>query len=181
MSHASKKHPQTVAAVEPAAPGVLTSGAFGGRREFQQLVRDAFVAAEREGWKEIILCDANFVDWPLGERVVVDALNAWAAPGRRRITLLARRFDEVISHHPRFVRWRTTWSHIVEARACRTADPLELPSAIWTPEWVLNRLDPIRCRGITGREADRRVALNDELHEWLKQSTPSFPATTLGL
>ena len=49
----------------------LSQGRFSGRTEFQQLVRDALAAAAREGWPELILSDANFADWPLGERAMV--------------------------------------------------------------------------------------------------------------
>ena len=51
------------------------------------------------------LSDANFHDWPLGERAVVESLQAWARSGRR-MTLRARTYDEVICRHARFVRWR---------------------------------------------------------------------------
>ena len=163
----------------PSEPG-LSSGPFSGRKAFQQLVRDALACAAREGWREIILCDPDFGDWPLGERAVAQSLQAWSATGRR-CTLLARRYDEVVRRHARFVSWRTTWSHIVEARACPSADPLELPSAIWSPGWVLHRLDPERSNGITGREPERRLRLGENLHEWLRKSSPSFPASTLGL
>jgi hypothetical protein len=95
--------------------------------------------------------------------------------------LLARRYDEVVRRHARFVTWRKTWSHIIEARACASADPLELPSAIWSPGWVLHRLDPEGCSGISGSEPERRLLLRDSLREWLKKSSVSFPATTLGL
>lgn len=165
---------------EPQDAAPLPSGRFSGRREFQQRVRHAFETAAREGWKEIVLCDANFHDWPLGERAVIDALDGWAAGGGH-LTLLARRYDELRTMHPRFVRWRTIWSHLIEARACRHADPLDLPSAIWSPGWVLHRIDPVRCHGITGTEPDRRVALQEALQEWLRHSSPAFPATTLGL
>ena len=158
----------------------LPSGAFSGRIAFQQLVRDALASAAREGWREIILCDPDFADWPLGERAVAESLQQWSATGRR-CTLLARRYDEVVRRHARFVNWRTTWSHIIEARACPSADPLEFPSAIWSPGWVLHRLDSERCNGITGREPERRVMLGENLHEWLQKSSPSFPASTLGL
>lgn len=158
----------------------LSSGPFSGRHAFQQLVRDALACAAREGWREIILCDPDFGDWPLGERAVAQSLQAWSATGRR-CTLLARRYDEVVRRHARFVSWRTTWSHIVEARACPSADPLELPSAIWSPGWVLHRLDPERSNGITGREPERRLMLGEDLHEWLRKGSPSFPASTLGL
>ena len=163
-----------------AAGTALPTGRFAGRKEFQQIVRDALACAAREGWREIILCDANFEDWPLAERAVVQSLEAWSATGRH-CTLLARRYDEVVRRHARFVSWRKTWSHIIDARACASADPLELPSAIWSPGWVLQRLDPERCNGVTGAEPERRVMLHENLQEWLRKSSPSFPATTLGL
>jgi hypothetical protein len=158
----------------------LPGGRFTGRQAFQQLVRDALAAAAREGWREIILSDANFEDWPLGERAVAESLNAWAASGRH-CTLLARRYDEVVRRHARFVTWRGTWSHIIDARGCASADPLGLPSAIWSPGWVMQRLDPERCNGWSGSEPERRLLLRENLQEWLLQSSPAFPATSLGL
>ncbi len=164
------------AAVRPPLP----SARFSGRKEFQQLVRDALARAAQEGWREIILCDANFEDWPLGEREVAQSLHDWSASGRQ-CTLLARRWDEVVRRHARFVTWRKTWAHIVQARACASADPLELPSAIWSPGWVMQRLDPERCNGVSGSEPERRLHLRESLNAWLLKSSPSFPAVTLGL
>jgi hypothetical protein len=158
----------------------LPDGRFEGREDFRQLVRDALAAAAREGWRELILSDASFEDWPLGERSVIDALQAWSQTGRRMV-LLARRYDTVLRQHARFVQWRGRWSHIIEARACPAADPLDLPSAIWTPHWVLERREPERSIGYCGGEPERRVALREVLQEWLQKSTPSFPATMLGL
>lgn len=165
---------------DDSTPGPLPSGRFEGRIAFQQLVRDALAAAAREGWREIILSDPDFADWPLGEGAVADSLNAWSASGRRCI-LLARRWDEVVRRHARFVGWRGRWTHIIDARACRAADSLELPSAIWSPGWVMQRLDPERCNGFSGTEPERRLMLREELQEWLRQSSPSFPSNTLGL
>jgi len=166
--------------VESGAAPALPTGRFAGREAFRQLVRDALACAAREGWREIILSDPNFEDWPLGERAVTESLAAWSATGRQ-CTLLARRYDDVVRRHARFVTWRKTWSHIIEARACVSADPLELPSAIWSPGWVLRRLDTERSSGVTGSEPERRLLLRDNLQEWLKKSSPSFPASTLGL
>jgi hypothetical protein len=158
----------------------LPQGRFEGREAFRQLVRDALACAAREGWREIVLADASFEDWPLGERAVAESLQAWSAGGRR-CTLLARRYDEVTRRHARFVSWRRTWGHIIEARGCASADELELPSAIWSPGWVLQRLDVERCNGYTGAEPERRLALREQLDEWLRKSSPAFPSTTLGL
>jgi hypothetical protein len=162
----------------PAQP--LPTGRFESREAFQQLIRDALACAAREGWKQIILCDADFADWPLGERAVAQSLQDWSASGRQCI-LVSRKWDEVIRRHARFVNWRRTWAHIIDARACPSADPLELPSALWSPRWVLHRLDIDRSNGHTGAEPERRVALREMLNEWLARSTPSFPAHTLGL
>jgi hypothetical protein len=158
----------------------LAEGRFEGRAAFQQLVRVALACAAREGWREIILSDADFEDWPLGERSVADALQAWSASGRRMV-LLARRYDAVVRRHARFVAWRRTWAHIIEARGCASADPLELPSAIWSPGWALQRLDMERSGGYCGAEPQRRLLLREALGEWLQKSAPAFPATTLGL
>lgn len=158
----------------------LLQGRFEGRVAFAEQVRQALACAAREGWHEIVLADASFADWPLGERAVAESLQAWSKTGRRCI-LLARRYDDVLRLHARFVTWRRTWAHIVEARGCPSADPLELPSAIWSPHWALRRLDPERSTGFCGSEPDRRLALREALDGWLQKSSPAFPATTLGL
>ena len=159
----------------------LPAGRFSSRDAFQQMVRDALATAARDGWQEIVVSDANFHDWPLGERSVVEALQDWAH-GSRRFTMLAGRYDEVVRRHARFVRWRGTWDHIITCRRSPAADPLDIPSALWSPRWVMQRLDPERYAGVTGFEPDRRVLLRETLDEWLRgKSTPGFPASTLGL
>ena len=162
------------------AGDALPSRRFEGREDFRQLLRDAFATAAREGWRELILCDASFAEWPLGERAVIDSLQSWSRSGRH-VTLLAKRYDDVVRMHPRFVQWRGTWSHIVTAGACTSADALDLPSALWSPAWVLERRDIERSSGYCGSEPERRIALRESLNEWLRQATPAFPATTLGL
>jgi hypothetical protein len=162
------------------APAMLLEGAFDGRATFQQLIRDALATAAREGWREIILCDASFDDWPLGERAVVDSLNTWSKSGRH-LTILAKRFDTLIARHHRFVTWRGRWSHIIDARAVPSADEQEFPSAIYSPTWVMRRLDLTHSKGVASHQAQRRVALREEVNEWLGKSSPAFAATTLGL
>jgi hypothetical protein len=164
----------------PPSPLVLLDGAFDGRKAFQQLVRDALAAAAHEGWREIILCDASFEDWPLGERAVVESLTAWSKTGRH-LTLFAKSFDALQSTQHRFVTWRGRWSHIIDARAVPSADAQVFLSAIYTPTWVMRRLDPVRCKGVAGVDAHRRVLLREEINDWLTKSSVAFAATTLGL
>ena len=159
---------------------MLPHGRFEGREAFVRMVRDALACAAAEGWRELILSDATFADWPLGERRVAESLQAWSATGRRCI-LLARGYDDVRRLHARFVGWRQRWSHIIEARGCASADALEIPSAIWSPTWVMRRLDVEGCNGIAGAEPERQVAVRELLDGWLQKSSAAFPATTLGL
>jgi len=165
---------------DTAALPPLPSRRFEGRTEFRQLVRDALAHAAREGWREIILSDPSFDDWPLGERAVAESLQAWSNSGRH-ITLLARRYDDVVRMHARFVQWRGRWSHIITAMGCPSAGPLEVPSAVWSPGWAMERLDIDRCNGYCGSEPERRLLLRERLAEWLAKSSPSFPSSTLGL
>lgn len=161
-------------------PPALLEGRFSGRTEFAEMIRQAFAAAAAQGWREMVLCDPDFEAWPLGERVVVQALNDWSSTGRK-LTMMAKNYDEVLRKHARFVVWRRTWGHIVECRGSAAAPADSLPSALWSPGWVFERLDLQRCAGLAGSDVARRVALKERLNERLLNSSPAFPATTLGL
>jgi hypothetical protein len=160
--------------------GAPQAGRFSGRNEFQQLVRGALARAAGEAWREIILCDASFEDWPLGERAVVESLQAWSRSGRR-CTILACRFDEVSRRHARFVAWRRQWSHIVDCWACASANPQDFPSALWSPAWALVRVDAEHSTGLCSDDPARRLQLRELLGQWQRKSVPGFAVTTLGL
>lgn len=165
---------------EPNDKPALLEGAFAGRADFQNLIRDAIGTAARDGWREMVWFDLNYEDWPLGERSVEDSLQAWSQTGRK-LTIVAKRFDGLIAKHHRFVNWRKQWSHIIEARAVTSASDEEFPSLILAPHWAMHRLQPALCKGVAGFEAKRRVDLRELSNEWLALSAPSFPSTTLGL
>ncbi|WP_345535666.1 hypothetical protein [Variovorax defluvii] len=158
----------------------LPEGAFDGPRAFEAHVRDVLAAAARENWREIVLSDADFADWPLGERAMAEALQAWSGAGRS-FTMLAHNFGVFERTHARFVHWRRMWSHIVDCRACDGSGLPQVPSGIWTPNWFLSRIDMQRVRGVCSREPEGRRALRERIEECLRHARPAFPATTLGL
>lgn len=158
----------------------LPEGRIQGRQAFADLVRQALRTAALEGWPHLVLSDPDFDDWPLGERAVVESLNAWSAHGRT-IRFLALDFNRLRELHPRLVQWRVTWAHIVEAHACRSLSGGELPSAIWSPDWTMERLDIGRCLMVASRRPERRTQLHERLQACWQQGSPSFPATVLGL
>jgi hypothetical protein len=164
----------------PQQPRALLQGAFSGPVQFAQGIRDALAFAAQEGWSEMVWSDPDFEDWPLREKAVVESLNVWARKGRK-LVLLARRYDSVQRFQPRFVAWRGTWDHIVECRACKGADGSEFPSALWSPQWGMQRVDLVRSTGFAGFEPQRRLLLREALDEVRRQSGPGFPASVLGL
>ena len=163
-----------------ASPAALLEGRFSGRLEFGTLVRQALAMAAAQGWREIIWCDPDFADWPLGERVVAQALHDWSSSGRK-LTLLAANYDAVLGRHARFVTWRRAWSHLVECRKSAAASANSLPSALWSPVWMFERLEIDRCTGLASSDAVRRVALKQRLSERLLNSSAGFGASVLGL
>ena len=90
-------------------------GRLDGRAAFQETLRAALAAAGPQPGAELLLADDDFLDWPLGEALVVASLQRWCQGGGT-VLLLARRFDEAMRQHPRLVRWRALWSHRVQAR-----------------------------------------------------------------
>lgn len=163
-----------------AAKDTLPEGAFDGRGAFHAHLHAALAAATKERWRQIVFSDADFGDWPLGERAVVDALQAWAASGRS-LLLLAQRFDVFDREHARFVHWRRMWGHIIECRVCDGPGLPAVPSGIWTPSWFLERVDVEHARGFCGSEPVSRRRFRERIDECLRHAKPGFPVSTLGL
>jgi hypothetical protein len=173
----------TDASHTPDAPGAwqpLPEGRLQGRLLFADLVRQALATAAVEGWPRLVLCDPDFLDWPLGERAVVASLQAWARRGRV-LQVLGQDLGPLRLQHPRFVQWRVTWAHLIEVRACSSALAGDLPSAIWSPGWTLERIDASHGVMVASRDARRHVALAERLDHWWQKGSPSLPPTTLGL
>lgn len=164
-----------------APPGAaLAEGRFAGRGEFTDMIRQAFAAAAVQGWREIVLSDPDYADWPLDERGVTEALHAWSRTGRR-LTMMARSYDAIVRRHARFVVWRRNWAHLVECRSVVAASANTVPSALCSPGWAFERLDVGRCSGVAGFDAARLVGLKERLNEALRYTVPAFPASVLGL
>lgn len=150
------------------------------RAAFAHVIRTAFERAAQEQWKSMVWCDATFHEWPLGERATIESLNAWAGAGRSLI-MIAEDYQYLVRHHPRFVQWRKTWSHIIDCRARKGVDEEDFPCALWSPQWAMQRMEHNRSRWAVDLEPSQRMRLKENLDEHYRQSSPAFPATTLGL
>jgi hypothetical protein len=70
----------TMTAPSPSDPlEPLPMGRFTGREAFEACIRLSLAHATREGWRTLYWMDADFADWPLGERGVETALQEWCS------------------------------------------------------------------------------------------------------
>lgn len=89
---------------------------FQGRSDFAAALKQVLLQACAEDWPDLYCLDASFVEWPWSETEVLSALKQWAKP-TRKLHLLAEQYEDLRRCHPRFVQWRATWGHCVQAQA----------------------------------------------------------------
>lgn len=156
-------------------------GLINSRRGFHAVVREAFASLSASASAEVVICDIDFADWPLGEMSVIDSLMQWVRPNRR-LTVYAQNFDEVLRRHPRWVTWRRQFAHRVE---CQMVEPFEqgrMPNLFTARGGTTIRMfDSIRYRGTVSTSVADAVLAREQIDVISQRSTPSFAATTLGL
>lgn len=157
------------------------TGTIDSRNAFHDALRAAFAEAADVGCREILLCDDDFADWPLGERRVVEDLTRWAA-SHRSLLVVARHFDEVARRHARWVEWRRSWSHVVQCRANNELEAGQMPILLLAPGATSVRLvDRVHYRGTLSRDKADTIVWREALDAVLQRSEESFPPTLLGL
>lgn len=161
----------------------LSEGIINGREAFVQALRDGLALAAAQGCRELCWLDADFSVWPLSEAAVLESLTRWAYP-HRKLMMAAGEFESLRRRHPRFVQWRQTWDHVLQAAQYQSEDVgngrpagLLLAPGLFS----LRLLDRDHWRAaISVRIADEIAA-----REWFdavwQRSSESFPASTLGL
>jgi hypothetical protein len=151
------------------------------RAEFLDAIRDSFELAARDGAREIVLVDADFADWPLNERAVIESLAAWI-DARRSLMLFGHSFDEFARRQPRFVEWRRQWSHAVHCRHDPELEAAQLPTILLAPGVTCVRLvDRVHHRGTASNRAVDMADCREAIDALLQRSVEAFPVTTLGL
>lgn len=151
------------------------------RGSFHAAVRAGFAAAARLGCRELWLCDADFADWPLGERAVIEQLTQWAT-SQRRLTLLASQFDEVARRHARWVSWRRDWAHVVFCRTNTELERSQFPCVMLAPgAFSVALSSPVQHRGRVSHGSADLLHWKESIDAVLQRSEESFPASATGL
>lgn len=162
---------------------IMREGITSGREAFVQALRDGLQLAAAQGCRELCWMDANYLDWPLSEAAVLEALTQWAYP-HRRLMLLATQYEDLRRRHPRFVQWRQTWDHVLSARQYQSED-LERrgPVGILLAPGLfsLRLLDAEQWRASLSVRAADEIGAREWFDAVWQRSSESFPASTLGL
>lgn len=151
--------------------------AEGFRRAVVAAVAEAVVRRARR----LVLADPDFDAWPLEEGDFLAALTDFVRLPGRQVLLLARRFEGVARHRPRFVRWRQTWGHAVDAR--RPVDEeVAVPSLLLADRALMvELLDKEHWRGRVLQADGRVVVAAQEIDVLAQRTEPGWAGTTLGL
>jgi hypothetical protein len=158
-----------------------SDGLIDSRGSFHAALREAFASLAGAACNDVVICDTDFADWPLGEISVIDSLTQWVRP-HRKLTVYAQNFDELVRRHPRWVTWRRQFAHAVE---CRQVEPLEqgrMPVLFTARAGVTVRVfDATRYRGTLSVDARDAVLAREQIDAISQRSAEGLPATTLGL
>ncbi len=157
--------------------------AIDGRGAWLQSVRELLIGAPDMGLRELVIVDAAFDAWPLGDPEVIDAMTRWLRMPGRRLRMAGLSFDGMQVSQPRFAGWRRHWTHAIDVVA-----PLEVPAADMPcllvsaqPPLVLELFDRERFRGRVSRDPREARLATDRVAALLQRSEPSWPANALGL
>lgn len=164
----------------------LIEGRHEGVPELRALRRRLLLAACQGQARRIMALDPDFVDWPLSDVEVLDALALWGRRGGR-LELLSPSYEQAHRQHARFMQWRLKWDHLLRIA---DFDPGEAG-----PDWptsllvvvggeasgALRVLDFDHGRALFSRAATERQAAVELFDAIAQRSSPAWPSSTLGL
>lgn len=163
------------------AQSAAANGRIRSRGAFREAARAILLALPVAQPRELLIVDADFEPWPLGDADVVDALTQWVRLPGRRLRLLGARFDVVEREQPRFAAWRKSFAHAVECQSPSDVEPGDVPSLLLLDAVALELLD--REHGLGRQSGERRwlVELRERTDALAQRAESAWPVTVLGL
>lgn len=148
---------------------------------FRAAVIWAAAQAVQRRCRRLICCAPQIEPWPLSEPAFLGSLSELARLPGREVVIVAGGFGDVRRVHPRFVRWRQTWSHAFSALQPMD-ESVQLPVALLADrELALEITDQENWVGVWRERPVQRQALIEEVEELMRRSEPAFPLSVLGL
>lgn len=134
------------------------------------------------GARRITFADPDFETWPLDDPALLQGLGGWLRLPQRRLTLLARDYDEVPRRFPRFTAWRRNFGHALECRQAPQELAADLPGVLVDDGAVsVHLVDAVRWRGRAAVDPRTATLLRERIDVVLQRSEPGFAVDTLGL
>lgn len=161
---------------EPAPRALLRS-----RSEFLDGARQVLIGLPEIKPRDLLIADADFSPWPLGDADVVEALTRWARLPGRRLRLLGSRFDVIERDQPRFAAWRRSFAHALECQLPGEVEPTDMPSLLLADAVCIELLDRERWQARCSDERRWLVEQRERIDAILQRSEPAWPMTALGL
>ncbi|MCK6432674.1 MAG: hypothetical protein HUU30_01305 [Burkholderiaceae bacterium] len=153
-----------------------------GRTDCLQALRQALLHALDDGSADVWWVDPDFVDWPLDDSEVLDALTHWARLSGRTLHLIGGQFDAMVRRHPRFTRWRRDWAHRLEVSApVDIAQAADLPTLVVSVHAGIEVLDRVQWRARPLSQPQQVKQSREVCETWRQHCEAAWPATTLGL
>ena len=132
--------------------------------------------------RQMTWLDPDFVAWPLDDEALLEALTAWLRLPQRRLVLLARQYAGLERQHPRFVAWRRTWAHAVEAWAPSEGVEVQMPTLLLDDARLcLQIFDSVHWRGRLSLDERAVRQWRDEIDALLQRCEAAFPVHHLVL
>ena len=151
-----------------------------GRSAFTAALHQALAQAAHGRARELCFVDPDFEAWPLEDPMVLGALTAWARLPKRRLLMIACRFDDLPRRCPRFTAWRRRWAHAVECRAT-DIESSQVPTLLLAGGHSLQLADRLQWRGHWLADDSEISAWREVVDVLMQRSEADFPANTLGL
>ena len=150
--------------------------------DFEQACLWAVAHAVQARSRRMIWIDPDFSAWPLDREELLQGLTDWVRLPQRRLVLIARDFSQLAHRCPRFVAWRRTWSHAVEAWSPSPGEDAPLPTLLIDDRSLhVQRFDPATGRGRAGLDEPAVRQWMSEIDALLQRCEASFAAHQLGL
>jgi hypothetical protein len=151
------------------------------RSEFLESVRTLLRGLPQVKPRDLLIVDADFAPWPLGDADVVDALTRWVRLPARRLRLLGGRFDVIERGQPRFAAWRKAFAHAIECSTPSELEPGDMPSLLLLDAVGVQLIDREHWQGRVSDDRRWLVEQRESTDALLQRSESAWPVTVLGL
>lgn len=150
-----------------------------------EALEQQFLAALQTQTRRIVALDPSFELWPLSSPALLQALQDWGRLGHRRLELAAPDWQAAARRHPRFLRWRQHFDHLLDLREFVAEDfgGAGWPCALFAAQdgMSLRVIEFEAGRAVLSDSPLERQKALEQFDAIAQRSGSGWPLSTLGL